>query len=106
MFGIGTPELILILVIALLILGPKKLPEVARAIGKGLGELRRATDGIKNSVNVNRAFHDFMSEDDGNPPNSRQPGGGNSEGESGHGGESHGDSEGDEAGDDQAEDKK
>ncbi|MBN1571865.1 MAG: twin-arginine translocase TatA/TatE family subunit [Deltaproteobacteria bacterium] len=102
MFGIGTPELILILVVALLILGPKKLPEVARAIGKGFGELRKATDGIRNSVNVNRAFHDFMSEDDNNPPNSSQPGGGGN----GHKGDPYGDSEGDSGGDDCAEGKK
>lgn len=74
MFGIGTPELIIILILALVLIGPKKLPEVARAIGKGLGELRKATDGIKNTVNVNKAFHDFMSEDDDNPPDSKPSG--------------------------------
>jgi TatA/E family protein of Tat protein translocase len=71
MFGIGTPELIIILVLALILIGPKKLPEVARAIGKGLGELRKATDGIKNTVNVNRAFHDFMDSDDDTPRSSK-----------------------------------
>ena len=47
MFGIGMPELLLILGLALIVLGPKKLPELARALGKGLAELRRATDEIK-----------------------------------------------------------
>jgi TatA/E family protein of Tat protein translocase len=72
MFGIGTPELIIILILALVLIGPKKLPEVARAIGKGLGELRKATDGIKNTVNVNKAFHDFMDNDDDTPPGPKQ----------------------------------
>jgi TatA/E family protein of Tat protein translocase len=44
MFGIGGPELLLILAIALIVLGPKKLPDLARALGKGLAEFRRATD--------------------------------------------------------------
>ncbi|MGH7931381.1 MAG: twin-arginine translocase TatA/TatE family subunit [Candidatus Binatia bacterium] len=47
MFGIGMPELLLILGLALIVLGPKKLPELARALGKGMAELRRATDEIK-----------------------------------------------------------
>lgn len=42
MFNIGMPELILIFLIALIILGPKKLPEIARAIGKGIVQFRRA----------------------------------------------------------------
>lgn len=47
MFGIGGPELLLILAVALIVLGPKKLPELARALGKGLAEFRRATDELK-----------------------------------------------------------
>jgi Tat protein translocase TatB subunit len=47
MFGIGMPELLLILALALIVLGPKKLPELARALGKGMAELRRATEDLK-----------------------------------------------------------
>jgi TatA/E family protein of Tat protein translocase len=50
MFGIGMPELILILGLALIVLGPKKLPEIARALGKGLAEFRRATDELKDEL--------------------------------------------------------
>lgn len=45
--SIGTPEILIILVIALVVLGPGKLPEVAKKIGKGLRELRRATDDLR-----------------------------------------------------------
>jgi len=48
MFGIGMPELLLILALALIVLGPKKLPELAKALGKGLAEFRRATEELKN----------------------------------------------------------
>jgi len=50
MFGIGMPELLLILALALIVLGPKKLPEIARALGKGLSEFRRATDELKDEL--------------------------------------------------------
>jgi Tat protein translocase TatB subunit len=52
MFGIGTPELIVILVVALIFLGPKRLPEVGRALGKALGELRRASQDLRDSIEV------------------------------------------------------
>jgi Tat protein translocase TatB subunit len=51
MFGnIGFPELILIFAMALLILGPKKLPEAGRAIGKAIREFQRAKDGLKDKL--------------------------------------------------------
>ncbi|MEW5766506.1 MAG: TatA/E family twin arginine-targeting protein translocase [bacterium] len=50
MFGIGMPELILIAIVALIIFGPKKLPEVGRALGKGLRELKNAAAGIKEEI--------------------------------------------------------
>ncbi len=56
MFGIGFPELVVILVVALIVLGPERLPEVARALGKGLAELRRATSGLTEELNNARNF--------------------------------------------------
>lgn len=44
------PELLLILALALIVLGPKKLPELARALGKGMAEFRRATDELKDEL--------------------------------------------------------
>ena len=50
MFNIGFQELIIIAIIALLIVGPKKLPDLAKSLGKGFSELRRAADDITNDV--------------------------------------------------------
>jgi Tat protein translocase TatB subunit len=52
MFGIGFPELILIMVIALIVIGPSKLPDLARALGKGMAEFRKATQDIKDSLDL------------------------------------------------------
>ena len=50
MFGIGISELIIILIIALIVIGPHKLPEIAKALGKAFAEFKRATEEIKRSV--------------------------------------------------------
>ena len=50
MFGIGMQEIVLICVIALIVVGPKKMPDLARALGRGYGEFRRAFDEMKRSV--------------------------------------------------------
>ncbi|MBI5199099.1 MAG: TatA/E family twin arginine-targeting protein translocase [Nitrospirae bacterium] len=52
MFGLGLPELIVIFVIALLIFGPKKLPELGKALGRGIAEFKRATQEIKETIDV------------------------------------------------------
>ncbi len=62
MFGIGMTELLVILTIGLIVIGPKKLPELARSLGKGLAEFRRA------STEMRREFLDVAEEARIDPP--------------------------------------
>jgi Tat protein translocase TatB subunit len=50
MFGIGLPELLIIAALALILIGPKKLPDLAKSLGKTLGELRKATYDVKETI--------------------------------------------------------
>ncbi len=59
MFGLGFPELILILVIALIIFGPGKLPEVGKAIGKSVREFKKATNEIKKEFDLDESSTTF-----------------------------------------------
>ncbi|MFO7728350.1 MAG: TatA/E family twin arginine-targeting protein translocase [Desulfonatronovibrio sp.] len=52
MFGIGTTEIIVIMVVALLVLGPKKLPEIAKSLGKTLAEFRRVSTDVKRTIEM------------------------------------------------------
>lgn len=49
-FNIGMPELLIILAVALLVLGPRRLPEIARSLGRGLAEFRRASNELRNTL--------------------------------------------------------
>lgn len=69
MFGMGMPEILLILAIALIVIGPKKLPDLAKALGRALGEFKRATNELKASFDIDpglkevkNAFHGINSD--------------------------------------------
>jgi sec-independent protein translocase protein TatA len=51
-FGIGMPELLVILVVALLVLGPKRLPEIARSLGRGMAEFRKASNEFSRTLSA------------------------------------------------------
>jgi len=56
MFGIGLPEILIILLVALVVVGPAKLPEIAKSLGKGLSELKKVMSGAEESIK--QAMHD------------------------------------------------
>jgi Tat protein translocase TatB subunit len=69
MFGIGLPELLLIMAIALIVVGPSKLPDLARALGRGYAEFRKATNELKETLDqddtvrgIKNEFHSIQHE--------------------------------------------
>jgi TatA/E family protein of Tat protein translocase len=56
---LGVPEMLFILVLILLIFGPKRLPEVGRMVGKGLGEFRRASNELKRSIQTELSLEEL-----------------------------------------------
>ena len=52
MFGIGMPEMILILAIALIVIGPKKLPDLAKSLGRAMREFKKATNEFKETIQL------------------------------------------------------
>lgn len=68
MFGIGLPELIVIMIVALLVVGPKKLPELARSLGKALQDLRKMTDDVKRTLET-EMVEDLSQPDDAGTKN-------------------------------------
>jgi len=59
MFSLGTTEILVILVVALLIIGPSKLPEVAKTLGKGMAEFRRMSSDVKKTVDLETKLSDL-----------------------------------------------
>lgn len=55
MFGIGGTELLVILVVALVVLGPKSVPQIARTLGKAMGEFRRVSTEFQRTLNMEAA---------------------------------------------------
>lgn len=62
MFGIGMTELLVIMVIALIVIGPSKLPDLAKALGKGLAEFKKASQEIKASLNLDEEIRAIKKE--------------------------------------------
>jgi Tat protein translocase TatB subunit len=62
MFGIGFPELLLIMAIALIVVGPSKLPDLARALGRGYAEFRKATSELKETFDQDETVREIKQE--------------------------------------------
>jgi len=62
MFGLGMPEILLILALALIVIGPKKLPDLAKTLGRAMGEFKRSAQDFKRSIDIETTVGDI------NPP--------------------------------------
>ena len=69
MFGIGMPEMLVILALALIVIGPKKLPDLAKSLGRAMREFKKATNEFKETIqleselsDVKETFNDFSDE--------------------------------------------
>ncbi len=59
MFGLGMPEILLILAIALIVIGPKKLPDLAKTLGRAMGEFKRSAQDFKDSIDIETTVKDL-----------------------------------------------
>ena len=59
MFGLGMPEILMILAIALIVIGPKKLPDLAKTLGRAMGEFKRSAQDFKQSLDVETTVKDL-----------------------------------------------
>ncbi len=58
MFGLGMPEILLILAIALIVIGPQKLPELAKTLGRAMGEFKRSAQDLKRAIDIESTVND------------------------------------------------
>ena len=65
MFGIGMPEMLLILAIALIVIGPKKLPDLAKSLGRAMREFKKATNEFKETMHIDSELADVKKAFDG-----------------------------------------
>ena len=65
MFGIGMPELHLLLAIALIVIGPKKLPDLAKSLGRAMREFKKATNEFKETIQIDEDLSDVKKAFDG-----------------------------------------
>jgi TatA/E family protein of Tat protein translocase len=70
---IGFPELLLIMVLALLLFGPRKLPEIGRSVGKALGQFKQASDDLKRTLNAEIALEEAPTQPAVAPPGTVSP---------------------------------
>lgn len=73
MFGLGAGEVVIILVLALIFIGPKKLPELARSLGKSMREFQKAKDEMMNEINLDDTEKDSSKKKIDSPPDQIAP---------------------------------
>ena len=73
MFGIGMTEMLIIAALALIVLGPKKLPDLARSLGRGFAEFKRATNELKSTIEMESRAHEEHLQQSKTPPAEASP---------------------------------